>query len=107
MAGTSNVAGPFATNDREGKLPVQDYVPDCVARLLQQQVLHGAATHDGSGPLTQHFDSASVLFLDIAGFTGITEKLAGRGEGPGAELLSFVLNRYLELLVRWVEDPKR
>lgn len=40
-----------------------------------------------------------VMFTDISGFTNLTEKLSSLGP-EGAELTAFVVNRYMELLVK-------
>ena len=40
-----------------------------------------------------------VMFADISGFTLLSETLQKRGN-EGSELLAFVLNRYMELLIK-------
>ena len=49
-------------------------------------------------PEKQSFKSV-VLFADISGFTNLSETLSRKGN-EGSELLAFVLNRYMELLVK-------
>ena len=43
--------------------------------------------------------STAVMFADVSGFTAMTERLAKRGD-EGAELLSTMLNAYLEQLIQ-------
>lgn len=75
-----------------------EYLPDCLVRLLTETKWETLVL----GPVCRDYDEACVLFLDIAGFTPLTEMLKNRGSGAGAEELSFLLNRYFELLVRAV-----
>jgi adenylate cyclase 10 len=43
------------------------------------------------------------MFADISGFTNLTETLSKLGP-EGAELIAFVINRYMELLVKAVSQ---
>jgi len=43
------------------------------------------------------------MFADVSGFTNLSEKLASKGE-EGLEILGFVLNRYMELLVKAISS---
>lgn len=49
-------------------------------------------------PEKQSFKTV-VMFADISGFTNLSEQLQKRGN-EGSELLAFVLNRYMELLIK-------
>lgn len=48
-------------------------------------------------PAMEHFDCA-IVFADISGFTGLTERLATRGP-VGTETLSHILNHYFDTLI--------
>ncbi|CAD8085181.1 unnamed protein product [Paramecium sonneborni] len=53
-------------------------------------------------PAKQSFQSV-VMFTDVSGFTNLTESLSKIGnEGP--ELTAFVINRYMELLVKAISQ---
>ena len=65
------------------------YVP---AIILQQLAVNPAPL---IAPRAERF-AAAVLFVDIKGFTPLTEQLAQRGVA-GAEELSRVLNQYFEI----------
>ncbi|CAD8189376.1 unnamed protein product [Paramecium octaurelia] len=53
-------------------------------------------------PAKQSFQSV-VMFTDVSGFTNLTESLSKLGnEGP--ELTAFVINRYMELLVKAISQ---
>jgi len=67
------------------------FVPSLIIQhLLKKQVR--------KFPEKQSFKTV-VMFADISGFTNLSETLQKRGN-EGSELLAFVLNRYMELLIK-------
>jgi len=70
--------------------PLSRYIPALIARQLN----HSPAPLQH--PLAEQFDAA-VLFVDISGFTALTEQLAQRGPA-GAEELSRLLNAFFTQL---------
>jgi class 3 adenylate cyclase/tetratricopeptide (TPR) repeat protein len=69
---------------------------ESLARYLSSLELAGLAGA-GAGPSTRAFPGA-LLFIDISGFTALTEQLTLRGP-LGAELLSEALNQYFGVMI--------
>jgi class 3 adenylate cyclase len=73
------------------------YVPaDVVLRLAVQE-----APLPPSDPEEEQFDCA-VAFVDISGFTALSERLAKQSGKQGSELLSVYVNAYLQRLIQGV-----
>ncbi|HEY3252681.1 MAG TPA: adenylate/guanylate cyclase domain-containing protein, partial [Polyangiaceae bacterium] len=76
--------------------PANDPQGESLARYLSSLELAGLADAV-SGPTTSTFAGA-LLFIDISGFTALTERLTSRGP-LGAELLSGALNQYFGVMI--------
>eukprot|EP00947_MAST-08B_sp_MAST-8B-sp1_P000620 g620.t1 len=72
------------------------YVPDSIVPFLASSFPAPETL-----PATQELSSCVVMFLDVSGFTALTESMSLRKEG-GLELLAKYLNSYFEQLVRMV-----
>src|SRR5580704_10631057 len=66
-------------------MALERFVPNCLKRQLVAEAF-------GRSPPPERFDGV-VLFIDIVGSTGITEKYAALG-AASAERLADILNRY-------------
>ena len=69
------------------------------AMILRQANAGAGAVTEAS---VERFDAA-VLFIDVAGFTALTETLAQRG-AAGAEDLTALLNRYFGQIIDLVRN---
>ncbi|MEI9942466.1 MAG: adenylate/guanylate cyclase domain-containing protein [Pseudomonadota bacterium] len=76
--------------------PANESQGESLARYLSSLELAGLVDA-ASGPSTSEFAGA-VLFIDISGFTALTEQLTSRGP-LGAELLSEALNQYFGVMI--------
>jgi len=76
--------------------PGNDPQDESLARYLSSLELAGLVDV-ASGPSTSAFTGA-LLFIDISGFTALTEQLTSRGP-LGAELLSEALNQYFGVMI--------
>jgi len=74
---------------------VEDFAPQLLVQFIEEQ---GSALMNKKVPLQQELETVAV-FLDVSGFTKLTENLSSKGS-LGAELLGFYLNRYFERLVK-------
>src|SRR6478609_3531350 len=68
---------------------------ESLARYLSSLELAGLS--EATGPSTRALTGA-LLFIDISGFTALTEQFTSRGP-LGAELLSEALNRYFGVMI--------
>src|SRR6185436_3741518 len=66
-----------------------------VPAMILRQANRGAG--QVTAPSVERFEAA-VLFVDVAGFTALTEALAARG-AAGAEDLTEMLNRYFGQII--------
>ncbi|MES1908800.1 MAG: hypothetical protein MHM6MM_001670 [Cercozoa sp. M6MM] len=73
------------------------YVPNVVADFAAS-----LRPEEFDPPMRQEFDALVVMWVDVSGFTKMTEALAHSGGARGTEDLGFFLNRYLEILLRSV-----
>eukprot|EP01138_Halocafeteria_seosinensis_P007608 gb/GECG01007776.1/.p1 GENE.gb/GECG01007776.1/~~gb/GECG01007776.1/.p1 ORF type:complete len:285 (+),score=38.24 gb/GECG01007776.1/:1-855(+) len=77
---------------------LEDFLPELIVRYIKGCESRGRSPH--RAPFS-HDLQVVAMFVDISGFTKLSETLA-RGGGLGAERLAFYLNRYFEQLARIV-----
>eukprot|EP00924_Labyrinthula_sp_SR-Ha-C_P014800 snap_masked-scaffold_43-processed-gene-1.101-mRNA-1 protein AED:0.19 eAED:0.31 QI:0/-1/0/1/-1/1/1/0/917 len=87
---SSPVSGRQGGNVQEGQL--EYFVPEHISAYIKKK--QGRI----NVPAVQYFKSVAV-FIDVSGFTALTEMLADNSEN-GVEQLGFYLNRYFERIVK-------
>lgn len=78
----------------QGLHSLMGYLP----ALVVKKIIDAEIDLRDASKLPQSFDMTSVcLFADISGFTKLSETYSSLGR-MGAEVLAFVLNRYMETI---------
>ena len=78
------------------------YIPSLVIKQLLEREGGTEREREPSYPEVHKMNTV-VMFADISGFTSISEHLARKG-ARGAEELAFVINRYMEELVKVIAN---